>query len=50
VAISMSGEVASAQAADASVKPLMPMTKTRRRPKTSPSLPPTIMNTPNASV
>ncbi len=50
VAISRSGEGASAQAAEASVKPTMPMTKTRRRPKRSPSRPPMIMKTPKARV
>jgi hypothetical protein len=49
-AMSVSGDGPSAQAAEASVKPLMPMTKTRRRPYTSPSRPPRIMNTPKASV
>jgi hypothetical protein len=50
VAMSTSGDGASAHASEASVKPVMPTTKTRRRPKTSPRRPPTIMNTPKASV
>ena len=50
VAISTSGDGASAHAIEASVKPVMPMMKTRRRPKTSPSRPPTIMKTAKASV
>ena len=45
-----SGDGASAHAADASVKPVMPTMKTRRRPKMSPRRPPTIMKTPKASV
>ena len=50
VAIRTSGDGASAHAIEASVKPAMPMTKMRRRPKMSPSRPPTIMNTAKASV
>jgi hypothetical protein len=50
VAISASGDGASAHAAEASVKPVMPTTKTRRRPKASPRRPPMIMKTPKASV
>ena len=45
-----SGDGASAHAIEDSVKPAMPMTKMRRRPKMSPSRPPTIMNTAKASV
>jgi hypothetical protein len=50
VAMRTSGEVASAHAAEESVKPTIPITKIRRRPNTSPSRPPTIMKTPKASV
>ena len=48
--MSASGDGASAHAIEASVKPVMPMMKTRLRPKTSPRRPPTIMNTAKASV
>ena len=37
------------QAARASVKPAMPRTNSRRRPKRSPSRPPVISSMPNAS-
>ena len=50
MAIRKSGLGASAQAAEASVKPAMPIAKIRLRPKRSPRRPPMIMNTPNASV
>lgn len=50
VAISAPALGASAHAAEASVKPAMPTRNMRRRPKTSPSRPPTMSRTPNASV